>query len=141
MKHKIIISATIFLLLFSCNNGGNVINPSEESRPEEIYLSDLIDIEKIDSVLMNNNYGVHFIDNSKLANFKSELGKMTLEGGSYKMGGISFAIYINGIEYHFVGRTKGTLIEASSNVVTINKSWIGEEWIYFKTNDLNLDNY
>lgn len=136
-KHSLI--ALIFPIFLSCNNKGVVA--SETTISSEIRLADLAEIDQIDSVLMDNNYGAHFISAGKLEDFKSKLGAMLLEEGSYKMGGIGFIVYIKGKGYHFSGRTHGALIETTRDIVTKQKSRVKEKWLYFKTNGLNLDNY
>jgi len=137
MIHKTILSILLILILFFCQT----IQSEQEDSPKEIYLSNLVEINQIDSVLMNNNYGAHFIPTSKLEEFKSKLGKMTLDKGSYKVGGITFSIYIKGNEYYFGGNTHGSFIETNSDIISKNKSWVNQGWLYFKADGINLDNY
>ena len=139
MIYQLSLIALSFLIFFSCNNKGIVT--TETTTPNEIRLSDLAEIDQIDSVLMDNNYGKHFISADKLEAFKSKLGAMLLEEGSYKMGGIGFTVYIKGKGYHFSGRTHGTLIETTRDIVTKPGLKGKEKWLYFKTDGLNLDNY
>jgi hypothetical protein len=129
----------------SCNNK-SATQPSADSKPEVIYFTDLVNVNEIDSVLMINSYGSHLIESSKLEKFKAELSKTTLHGGSYKMGGIGFSIYMNNKEYFFSGRTHGTYIEATYDIVSKNKSWIDTNEIhfnsiFFEAKGMNLDNY
>lgn len=140
MIQKTTILILSILILSSCTSK-NSKTQSKANLLEDIHLSSLIETSQIDSVLMNNNSGTHFIENSKLEEFKLKLGNMTLDRGSYKMGAINFSIYIKGNPYSFSGRTHGDFIETHSDIITKNKSWIDQEWIYFKTNNLNLDNY
>jgi hypothetical protein len=141
MIHKTILLILPILILFSCQNQNIGLQSEDKDSPKEIYLSDLIEIDQIDSVLMNNNYGSHLIPISKLEEFKSKLGNTRLDEGSYKVGAITFSIYIKGNQYHFSGRTHGNFIEIHSDFISKNKAWINQKWLYFNASDINLDNY
>lgn len=131
MKNSIQILFVLFALL-SC---------TDSTEMDPIYLSDLIDLNGIDSIRVNNNSGKHILNADQFIQFKKELGAMQLDKGSYKMGSIGFSLYINGQELFFTGSTHGDYFEAHADYVTKNKDRIETDWIYFKTNGMNLDNY
>ncbi len=134
---------SLSILNLACNSENTTETP--QSPPDEIHLSDLIAVDQIDSVRMNNNSGSHLIEASKLEDFKTKFGALifdaSYDGAAYKMGGISFSIYIGGNAYFFSGRTKGEVIETTIEVISKNTSWVDNTWVYFKTNGFNLDNY
>lgn len=131
MKNSLI-SVLIVLSLYSCN----------QQRPEVILFSDLVEIEAIDSAQVSNNSGRHTISEVDLNQFLSKLSALELEEkGSFKTGTIGFTLFSKGQKISFNGRTNGDYLETNASSCMKNQDWIKTDWIYFRTNGLNLDNY
>lgn len=134
---RLCIMIVLLFFLFSCEQNSKKDNKNIES--EKVRLKDLLPLNDVDSIEMINNYGIHMVRKEKLKPFINKLGEATLEKVSLKMGAIHFSIFIKGKRIPFSGRTHGDYIESYSDFFPKNKMLKGD--LYFRVNDLNLDNY
>jgi len=138
---KYLMLCVVFLVAFiSCTENSSKKNETEE-KPDIVYLKDLIDLEKVDSVIMHNNISTHVIKGSKLTKFVNKISQLELDEGEYKMGFIGFTLFINKTKIDFSGSTHGEFIEMSANDVVKHKGWLSTNYIYFQSKSINLDNF
>jgi hypothetical protein len=114
-----------------------------QSNSDSIKFKDLVAIDNISQVRVSNNSGDHEVTNQKRTELLQKLGEMTLDkNGSYKVGGKSIELTIDGEKYTLLGRTKGDYFEVTKTIVTKNRKNVdSSETLYFKANGLNIDNY
>ena len=84
-------------ILYSCSESIE----NNNSVPKNIFLNDLIEIDKIDSAIVFNNKGQHLIPYNKMNLLKDQLHKMKLENQSLKLGIKHFTIFIEGKSIQF----------------------------------------
>lgn len=124
------------LISFSCTNKNNTAT-------EELTFGDVVEMEKLEKVEMSNNSGTFYLNDKQLENIKEDLSQMIYDPKiSVKVGAIHIELLIDGKTYHLSSATHGDYIEVHRDIVTKNKKSIGtSEWLYFKTNKVNFDNY
>ena len=109
---------------------------------EDLYhtLSDVIEIENIDSVRISNINGGFFLSQMQLKKFKREVSTMEFEGNiSVKVGSINIELYINNRSFLLSGSTKVLLSGSTKGeLVRFSNKYID---YYFKLNGINLNNY
>lgn len=132
-------SRFLFLILLVSGCTQNQV----QSNSDPIKFKDLVAIENISHVQVSNNSGDHEVTNHQRTELLQKLGEMTLDkNGSYKVGGKSIELTIDGEKYTLLGRTKGDYFEVTKTIVTKNQKNVeSSETLYFKANDLNIDNY
>ena len=65
-----------------------------------------------------------------------------LRNESVKVGGNAIVLTMKGKEYTIYGRTNGHKFEVHSSIVSKNTEEIMDmDWLYFESNELNVDNY
>jgi hypothetical protein len=124
-------------LLFSCTQN------KVQSDNNIVKFEDLVELENVSSVSVWNNIGDHEVKGNNRKELLGLIGSMTLDkNGSYKLGGKSIELTIDGEKFTLLGRTNGNYIEVDRKIVTKNKESIeGIEVLYFKVSNLNIDNY
>ena len=97
----------------------------------------------MDKVEMSNNSGTFNLTNKQIEKIKTELSEMVYDPDiSVKVGAINIELSIDGKTHNISSATHGDYIEVHSDIVTKNKNSIGtSDWLYFKTNKVNFDNY
>ena len=102
-----------------------------------------VEMEKLDSVEMSNNSGTFNLSDKQIENIKEDLSQMTYDPNiSVKVGAINIELLIDGKTHHISSATQGDYIEVHREIVTKNKSSMGtSDWLYFKTNEVNFNNY
>ena len=130
-KLKLLIICLV-LISFSCTNKKN-----------ELTFEDFVEMEKLDRVEMSNNSGTFDLSDKQIENIKDDLSQMVYDPHiSVKVGAINIELLIDGKTYHISSATHGDYIEVHRDIVMKNNSSIGtSEWLYFKTNEVNFDNY
>ncbi|MGM0479350.1 MAG: hypothetical protein ACQERC_09005 [Bacteroidota bacterium] len=100
-------------------------------------------MEKLDRVEMSNNSGTFNLSDKQIENIKNDLSQMVYDPNiSVKVGAINIELLIDGKTYHISSATHGDYIEVHRDIVMKNKSSIEtSDWLYFKTNEVNFDNY
>lgn len=128
----------IMLLLFACNNR---LGSKETSN--KMTFGDFVEIDKIEKVIMSNNSGTFVLNHTQTNKIKGELSSMIYDPNtSVKVGAISIELLINGEAHHIYSATHGDYIEVHRDIATKNESSLGKsEWIYFKIDGVNFDNY
>jgi|SRR5690554_1840094 len=136
-KLKLLIICLV-LISFSCTNKTGNNKPKNE-----LTFGDFVEMEKLDRVEMSNNSGTFNLSDKQIENIKEDLSQMTYDPNiSVKVGAINIELLIDGKTYHISSATHGDYIEVHREIVTKNKSSIGtSDWLYFKTNEVNFDNY
>ena len=128
-----------FLLIsFSCTNKNENIEFNNS-----LTFGDLVAIDKLNQVEMSNNSGTFNLTDKQVEKIKTELSEMVYDPNiSVKVGAINLKLSIDGKIYNISSATHGDYIEVLSDIVTKNKSSIEtSDWLYFKTNGVNFDNY
>ena len=130
-KLKLLIICLV-LISFSCTN-----------KKDELTFGDFVEMEKLDRVEMSNNSGTFNLSDKQIQNIKNDLSQMVYDPYiSVKVGAINIELLIDGKTYHISSATHGDYIEVHRDIVMKNNSLIGtSEWLYFKTNEVNFDNY
>jgi hypothetical protein len=131
IKLKLLIICTI-LILFSCTN-----------EKDELTFGDFVEMNKLDRVKMSNNSGTFNLSNEQIEKIKGDISQMVYDPNiSVKVGAISIQLLLDGKTYHISSATHGDYIEVHRDIIMKNKSSIeSSDWLYFKTNDVNFDNY
>jgi len=126
------------LILFSCASK----NEKNETN-NELTFGHLVDIEELDEVKMSNNSGTFNLSDKQIEKIEDELSQMIYDPNiSVKVGAINIELIIDGKTYNISSATHGDYVEVHRDIVTKNKSSIGtSDWLYFKTNGVNFDNY
>ncbi len=126
------------LILFSCASK----NEKGETN-DELTFGYLVDIEELDEVKMSNNSGTFHLSDKQIEKIKDELSQMTYDSNiSVKVGAINIELIIDGKTYNISSATHGDYVEVHREIVTKNNSSIRtSDWLYFKTNGVNFDNY
>lgn len=107
-------------ILYSCSESIE----NNNSVPKNIFLNDLIEIDKIDSAIVFNNKGQHLIPYNKMNLLKDQLHKMKLENQSLKLGIKHFTIFIEGKSIQFGSANNSNFIEFHSNQISKNKDFV-----------------
>lgn len=110
---------------------------------DELTFGDFVELEKLDRVEMSNNSGTFNLSDKQIENIKDDLSQMSYDPHiSVKVGAINIQLLIDGKTYYISSATHGEYIEVHRDIVTKNKSSTGRsDWLYFKTNEVNFDNY
>ncbi len=126
------------LISFSCTNK----NENNETNGK-LTFGNLVDMEKLDKVEMSNNSGTFNLTNKQIEKIKTELSEMVYDPDiAVKVGAINIKLSIDGKTHNILSATHGAYIEVHSSIVSKNKNSIGtSDWLYFKTNEVNFDNY
>ena len=135
---RLIYLSIVLLLFYGCQEGKDC---DVSEKPQSIKFEDLVDTKKIDSVRISNNSGTHIIKDKAQYELFSMLNSSVLVDGSFKMGSIYLAFFIDGKAYGATGRDEGQYIEFNSSIITKNNCWVEQDWIYFDINKLNLHNF
>lgn len=124
-------------ILLSCTQS------ESNSIMESNRFEDFVIIDDISDVSVFNNKGKHDVVGEKRSELIQLLTKMTLQkNGSYKLGGKSIELTINGKKFTLIGRTNGDFIEVPKEIATKNMDQIeGMTVLYFKAENLTIDNY
>lgn len=133
-------SLVFFLMLISLS----CVTKSEKGKTDdELTLGHFVDLADLDKVKMSNNSGTFNLSDKQLEQFEAELSQMTYDPDiSVKVGAILIELVIDGKTYHMSSSTQGDYIEVHREIVTKNKSSVGSsDFLYFKTNGVNFDNY
>lgn len=110
---------------------------------ENLSFGDMVNIEEIEKVKMANSSGTFYLDKGQLEQFKKEIVRLTYAPDfSAKVGAIQITLTIQNKEYILRSSTHGEYVETTSDIITKNQSTVKQvDWIYFRTNGLNFDNY
>lgn len=124
------------LLLFSCD-------AETEINQGVVKFDELVELDHVSVIKVWNNTGKHKVTGKKREELLDIIGNMTLDkNGSYKLGGKSIELTIDGEVFTLLGRTNGNHIEANREIATKNKDRIqGLDVLYFDANGLNIDNF
>lgn len=138
MKLKLAYIFLLIIILGSCTNKNK-----KNKANNKLTLGDLVAVDKLDQVEITNNSGTFNLTNKQIKKIKLELSKMVYTPNiSAKTGAINLKLSIDGKTYNISSTTHGDYIEAHSEIITKNKNSIEtSDWIYFKTNKVNFDNY
>ncbi|WP_422107787.1 c-type cytochrome [Winogradskyella sp.] len=109
----------------------------------DLTFGDFVDLEKLDSAEMINNSGRFKLSNKQIEKLKDELSEMAyVPNFSAKVGAISMTLLIDGKKNYISSATHGDYIEVHRSIVTQNTSLLEtSDWLYFKTGEVNFDNY
>ncbi|WNJ17893.1 hypothetical protein [Pontibacter sp. G13] len=126
------------LISFSCSN-----RTGNDKPREELNFGDLVAIDKIDHVEMSNHSGTFNLTNKQIEKIKAELSEMVYDPNiSVKVGAKNIELTIDQKIYTLSSATNGGYIEVHKDIVTKNKHFIGpSDWLYFRTGEVNFDNY
>ncbi|MFT5602440.1 MAG: hypothetical protein ACI9N1_002695 [Flavobacteriales bacterium] len=131
-----VIVASLFLM--ACTTG------SDSQKDTQINnLGHYVEFEKLETATMHNNFGPFVLNTDQLGQLKIDLSSMIyIPGMSAKVGGISIEMIIDGEPFMVLSSNNGDYLEVHKTMITKNGSEIKEtEWLYFKTNDVNFNNY
>jgi hypothetical protein len=106
-------------------------------------LGHYVEFEKLETATMHNNFGPFVLNTDQLGQLKIDLSSMIYSPGmSAKVGGISIEMIIDGEPFMVLSSNNGDYLKVHKTMITKNGSEIKEtEWLYFKTNDVNFNNY
>ena len=123
-------------MLLSCTN-------KKETNKGIMTFSDFVDVENIEKVKMTNNSGTFHLNDQQVEQIKNDLSQMAYDPNmSVKVGAIGIALTIDSKTHLILSATHGDYIEVHKSIITKNKGSIGtSDWLYFKTNKVNFDNY
>lgn len=134
---KVLFLIFIATVLLACSNEPK---PGNE---EPVKFEDLVAMDNVSDVSVWNNKGNHKVVGEDRAELLRKIGKMTLvEDETFKLGGKSITLTLNGKNCTLLTRTNCEYFEISSSWVTKNKALVkGQDFLYFKASELNIDNY
>lgn len=131
---------TLCVLLFStsCINRSEIVEIKHE-----LTFGDLVDLEKLEKVKMSNNSGTFNLSSNQMLELQKEISEMVYDPNvSVKVGAINIELTIDGEIYNISAATQGNYIEVHKDILSKQKSLIeSSDWLYFKTGDVNFNNY
>ena len=138
MKKLKLITLCILLFSISCTNRSEIVETKDE-----LTFGDLVDLEKLEKVKMTNNSGAFHLSKDQMLDLQKEISEMVYDPNvSVKVGAINIELTINGEIHTISTATQGNYIEVHKDIVSKQKSLIGSsDWLYFKTGEVNFDNY
>lgn len=128
----------LLLISFSCSNK----NENKETN-SSLTLGDLVELEKLSKVEISNNSGTFNLSNKQIKKIKDELSQMVYDPNvSVKVGAINIELLIGEKTHNISSSSHGDYIEVHRNIATMNESSLPtSDWLYFKTGEVNFDNY
>ncbi|MCH2196496.1 hypothetical protein [Kordia sp.] len=119
------------------------LKKDKENTTDAITLGDVLDLSKLEKVTMYNNSGKFELTAAQRGKLKKELAKMEYEKSiAVKLGSIYIELIIDGKKCGITSGTHKKHIEVHKSSLTNTKGLPAErDWLYFKTNGVNFDNY
>jgi hypothetical protein len=137
MKLKLL-PLCFLLVFFSCAN-----QTSDENIDGRITFADLVELENLNKVKMSNNAGTFDLNSVQIERIKTDLSGLIYDPNiSVKVGAINIELLIDGKSYNISSATHEEYIEVHRDIVAKNQKSIGtSDWLYFKTEGVNFDDY
>ena len=132
MKYSLLI---FLIVIFGCS--------SNLKSDNEFKLKDFIELSEVEKIVLHNTKGEHEVSKNQFSELLDKIGEMKwLKNESVKVGGNAIVLTIKGKEYTIHGRTNGLKFEVHSSIVNKNTEEIMDmDWLYFESENLNVDNY
>jgi len=132
------ISFCFILILIS-----SACQTSTPKADHKITFGDLVNLETLTDVEISNNSGTFSLTREQIKQLKEDLNNMPYDPNiSVKVGAIHIRLKINEKNYNIATATHGNYIEIHRDMVNQNLDLINNiQWLYFKTNGVNFDNY
>ena len=116
---------------------------SEKDSQDIVEFNELLNMDELSRIKVWNNKGMHMVTGEKFEELVEKLSSMTLvKDQSFKLGGKSLELLVDGEEFVLYGATNSIYLEISSDIVSQNKDLIGEsDVLYFKIEGFNIDSF